>query len=178
MHESRGLPSIHRLAGPFNKADTMKKLLINKTMTLLLGLLVPLLIIVVMEIIGRFGLTESQLFVPPKVIFETLVDLLKEGELARNLGISFLRVTTGFLLGSALGLIFGVAMGMSRHFEEYVGPLFHGLRQVPVLAWIPLLIISIGIGEEFKIYFIALTAFYPMALCLSLLYTSPSPRDG
>jgi sulfonate transport system permease protein len=143
----------------------MNKTIINKVTTLFLGLLLPALIVVLMEIVGRFGLTESQLFVAPKAIWGTLIDLLKEGELVRNLGISFLRVTIGFLIGSTLGLVFGAATGMSRTVEEYVGPLFHGLRQIPVLAWIPLLIICIGIGEEFKIYFIALTAFYPMALC-------------
>jgi sulfonate transport system permease protein len=142
----------------------MKEMIFSNLSKLLLGLLVPVLIIGYMEIIGRFGLTESQLFVPPKAIFDTLIDLLKDGELLRNLGISFLRVTSGFLLGTMLGFVLGAAMGMSRTFEEYVGPLFHGLRQIPVLAWIPLLILSIGIGESFKIYFIAMTAFYPMAL--------------
>jgi sulfonate transport system permease protein len=142
----------------------MKKQITNKTITLLLGLVIPALIIIFMEIVGRFELTESQLFVPPKAIFATCIDLLKEGELLRNLGISFLRVTSGFLLGTTAGLVLGAAMGMSEKLEEYVGPLFHGLRQIPVLAWIPLLILCIGIGENFKIYFIAVTAFYPMAL--------------
>ncbi|HEX9080544.1 MAG TPA: ABC transporter permease, partial [Desulfuromonadaceae bacterium] len=59
---------------------------------------------------------------------------------------------------------FGACMGRSRRVEDYAGPLFHGLRQIPVLAWIPLLMLWIGIGEEFKIGFIAITAFYPMAL--------------
>lgn len=143
----------------------MKSHLIAKSAsTLFLGLVIPILIIVGMEAAARLALVTSQLFVSPKVIFETLTDLLKDGELVRNLGISFLRVTTGFLIGSAAGLLFGAAMGISRKFEEYVGPLFHGLRQIPVLAWIPLLILWIGIGEEFKINFIAVTAFYPMAL--------------
>lgn len=142
----------------------MKKLIANKVSTLFLGLIIPILIVAGMEITARFELTSSQLFVPPKVIYEIFVDLLKNGELLRNLIVSILRVMAGFLIGSLAGLIFGAAMGISRTFEEYVGPLFHGLRQIPVLAWIPLLMLLIGIGEGFKINFIAVTAFYPMAL--------------
>jgi len=142
----------------------MKKLMLDKASNLLLGLIIPILIVACMEMVSRLELTTSQLFVPPKLILETLIFLLKDGELLRNLGISFLRVTSGFLVGVTGGLVFGAAMGMSRKFEEYVGPLFHALRQIPVLAWIPLLILWIGIGEDFKVWFIAVTVFYPMAL--------------
>jgi sulfonate transport system permease protein len=117
-----------------------------------------------MEAVDRFELTTSQLFVAPKVVFATLVDLLREGELVKNLGISSLRVVAGFGLGAGAGLLFGAAMGISRTFEAYTAPLFNGLRQIPVLAWIPLLILWVGIGEGFKVSFITLTAFYPMAL--------------
>lgn len=142
----------------------MKKVITNRVSKILLGLLLPVLIIAGTEMAGRLELTSSQLFVPPQMIFKTMVDLLNDGELLTNLGISFLRVTSGFLLGATLGLVFGGAMGMSRKVEEYAGPLFHGLRQIPVLAWIPLLILWVGIGEDFKVCFIAVTAFYPMAL--------------
>jgi sulfonate transport system permease protein len=142
----------------------MKKLVLDKASKLLLGLIIPILIIAGMEAVGRLELTTSQLFVSPEVIFATLTDLLKDGDLLRNLGISFLRVSVGFLIGAAGGGIFGAAMGLFPRFEEYSGPLFNGLRQIPALAWIPLLILWVGIGENFKICFIALTVFYPMAL--------------
>jgi len=147
------------------EADNMKTIaIVDRTTTLILGLLVPVAIIAGMEAVARLELVSSQLFVPPKVIYETLVDLSLSGELLRNLAVSSLRVAAGFLLGGTAGLVFGAAMGMSRTFEAYVGPLFHALRQIPLLAWIPLLMLWIGIGEDFKIYFIAITAFYPMAL--------------
>jgi sulfonate transport system permease protein len=141
--------------------------IVNRSSTLFLALIIPSLIIVAMETVARFELTTNQLFVPPKIIFETFGDLLKGGDLLRNLAVSTLRVTIGFLIGALAGLVFGAAMGISRTFEDYAGPLFHGLRQIPVLAWIPLLMLWVGIGEDFKICFIAVTAFYPMALSTS-----------
>jgi sulfonate transport system permease protein len=132
----------------------MRQTVIQKVITLALGLVLPLLILVGMEVVACFELTTSQLFVEPKVIFETLVDMIKGDELFINLGISTLRVFIGF----------GTVMGISRTFESYVGPIFNALRQVPVLAWIPLFILWVGIGEGFNISFIAVTAFFPMAL--------------
>lgn len=140
------------------------EIIITKAASLFLALIIPALIIVAMEMADRLELVTSQLFVPPKIIFETFSELLKGGDLLRNLAISTLRVSAGFVIGAFGGLVFGVAMGISRRFEEYAGPLFHGLRQIPVLAWIPLLMLWIGIGEDFKIWFIAVTVFYPMAL--------------
>jgi sulfonate transport system permease protein len=136
----------------------------KKLKTPILGLVLPVLILIGMEVAARFELTTSQLFVEPKVIFETLMDLIKGDDLFINLGISTLRVFIGFVLGTVVGLLFGTAMGISRTFESYVGPIFNALRQVPVLAWIPLFILWVGIGEGFNISFIAVTAFFPMAL--------------
>jgi len=142
----------------------MRQTVRQKVITLILGLVLPVLILIAMEVVARFELTTSQLFVEPKVIFETLVDMIKGDELFINLGISTLRVSIGFVLGGAAGLLFGTVMGISRTFESYVGPIFNALRQVPVLAWIPLFILWVGIGEGFNISFIAVTAFFPMAL--------------
>ena len=136
----------------------------KKLITLILGLVLPVLILIGMEVVARFELTTSQLFVEPKVIFETLLDLIKGDELFINLGISTLRVFIGFVLGGAAGQLIGTLMGISRTFESYDVPIFNALRQVPVLAWIPLFIIWVGIDEGFKITFIAVTAFFPMAL--------------
>jgi sulfonate transport system permease protein len=138
-----------------------------KASTVFLGTIIPVLVIVAMELVARFELTTNQLFVPPQLIFATFRDLLTNGDLLKNLAISTLRVTAGFTIGACAGLVFGAAMGISRTVEGYAGPLFHGLRQIPVLAWIPLLMLWVGIGEDFKIWFIAVTAFYPMALNVS-----------
>lgn len=135
-----------------------------KASSLFLGIIIPALVIILMEIMARYELTTNQLFVPPQLIFTTFCDLLTNGDLLKNLAISTLRVSAGFTVGAGAGLVFGTALGMSRTVEGYAGPLFHGLRQIPVLAWIPLLMLWVGIGEDFKIWFIAVTAFYPMAL--------------
>jgi sulfonate transport system permease protein len=55
-------------------------------------------------------------------------------------------------------------MGLSRPIEKLVSPIFHGIRQVPLVGWIPLIILWFGIGEISKIVFIAIGAFYPVVI--------------
>jgi sulfonate transport system permease protein len=98
------------------------------------------------------------------MVFETLIDLAKSGDLLMNYGISLGRVTAGFFVGSILGALLGAAMGLSRRFESYVFPLFNALSQVPVLGWLPLAMMVFGIGESLKIVIIAQASLVPVAI--------------
>ena len=86
------------------------------------------------------------------------------GDLVRNTGISLLRVAEGFTAGSVIGLLLGIAMGLSPKTEDYVKPLFTAFAQVPTLGWIPFLMLLVGIGEPLKVLVIAKAAFVPVTL--------------
>jgi sulfonate transport system permease protein len=105
-----------------------------------------------------------QLLPAPRLVGETLLDLVRSGDLFSNLGISLVRIAGGFALGSLLGLLLGVAMGLSRRVEEYLQPTFQALNQVPVLGWLPLAMMVFGIGESLKIVIIAQASLVPVAL--------------
>jgi sulfonate transport system permease protein len=70
----------------------------------------------------------------------------------------------GLLLGSSAGILFGVLIGRVRWLGSALLPSFNAFRQVTLIAWIPLLTLWLGQGEEAKQTFIALAAFVPMAL--------------
>lgn len=77
---------------------------------------------------------------------------------------SLARVVLGFLIGAALGMALGVAIGLSRPAQRAVAPTVHGLRQVALFAWIPLLTAWFGNGEVAKIVFISISTFFPVFL--------------
>lgn len=130
----------------------------------ILGLIIPVIVLVSWEIVARLEIFPSQLLVPPKLVLQAFIDLAGNGELLDHLKISFARVFSGFLLGSLLGFLLGAAMGLSKTVEGLLGPLFHSIRQVPLYGWMPLLMLWLGIGEDFKVVFIAVAPFYVMAL--------------
>lgn len=124
----------------------------------------PLLLLLSWEWACRAGLFPEQLLVSPGTVADAFMGLVDDGELQSHLQASLHRLLAGFLAGSALGLAFGVLMGLSRTAENICSPLFNVLRQVPSVAFIPMLILAFGIEETFKIVIVAKAAFFPVAL--------------
>jgi sulfonate transport system permease protein len=111
-----------------------------------------------------WGWLPEQILPKPADVWGTLLDMLRSGELKMHTGFSLLRVVYGFAVGAAAGFALGAAMGLSRTVEDYVRPLFTAISQVPALAWIPLAMLLLGIGETLKIVVIAKAAFVPVVM--------------
>lgn len=131
--------------------------------TRLKGLAVPVAIIVLLEIVVRIGWVPSYQMPAPSEIAVTLTDLAN-GELWKHIGASLIRVLSGFAIGASLALFFAAWVGLSREAEAYLEPTFAGLRSIPSLAWVPLLLLWLGIGETSKVVLIAIGAFFPVYL--------------
>ncbi|HHS7808064.1 TPA: ABC transporter permease [Pseudomonas putida] len=125
------------------------------------GLVLPLLIVVALEFIVRLGWLPSYQMPAPSEIALTLTDLA-EGALWKHISASLLRVLLGFAIGASLALVFAAWVGLSREAEAYLEPTFAALRSIPSLAWVPLLLLWLGIDETSKIVLIAIGAFFPV----------------
>ncbi|PWU27553.1 ABC transporter permease [Pseudomonas sp. RW407] len=125
----------------------------------------PLLLCAALEIAVRAGwLAENQMPAPSSVAL-TLWQLA-HGELWQHIGASLARVASGFAIGSFAALVIGTWVGLSRRAEAYLEPSFQALRAIPSLAWVPLLLLWLGIDETPKVVLIALGAFFPVYLAL------------
>ena len=131
--------------------------------TRLKGLAVPVAILLLLEIAVRVGWVQSYQMPAPSEIATTLTDLA-DGALWKHIGASLTRVLSGFVIGAGLALVFAAWVGLSREAEAYLEPTFAGLRSIPSLAWVPLLLLWLGIGETSKIVLIAIGAFFPVYL--------------
>ena len=82
----------------------------------------------------------------------------------RNLAASLMRDVVGFTLGSLIGIVIGTILGLSRVADRLLMPSFKGLRQIAILAWIPLISIWFGVGEAAKMVVIMAAALIPVVL--------------
>lgn len=126
--------------------------------------LLPLGLIALWFVGAEQGWISPQVLPPPQFVWETLRDLALNGDLWLHVSTSFTRVGVGFAIGTSLGLLLGAAMGLSQRFEAYVLPSFNALVQIPVLAWLPFVLLIVGIGEPLKYILIAKAAMVPVAL--------------
>lgn len=110
------------------------------------------------------GLFPPQILVPPSGVARALADMAASGELQRHVGDSLHRLVIGFVIGALAGMAFGATMALSRLTEAALQPLFLTLWQVPVIAFVPVMVMFLGIDEPFKLAVVAIAAFFPMAL--------------
>jgi sulfonate transport system permease protein len=85
-------------------------------------------------------------------------------EYYKHIWVSIWRVTRAFFLATMLGVPFGLFLGWSKKFKEYVFPVFETLRPIPILAWVPLAIVMFIASESAVIYLTFLASFFATAL--------------
>lgn len=105
-------------------------------------------------------IARSALFPPPWPVFERAVVLLQEGLLQEQVFASLRRIAQGFLLGSAIGIPVGLAIGSFRPIRWILEPWTEFFRFIPAVAMITVAVIWFGIGEESKIFLIAYTTVF------------------
>jgi NitT/TauT family transport system permease protein len=104
-------------------------------------------------------------FLPsPASIVEALWQLTLSGDLWKHLSISLARIGGGWIIGSGLGLIVGVSMGLTSAGRAIGMPLVSAIYPVPKIALLPLLILWLGIGETPKVVTIASGVFFPTVI--------------
>jgi len=73
-------------------------------------------------------------------------------------------VIMGFAVAIGIGVPLGILMGWSRRAEALINPAFLVIRPIPPLAWIPLAILWLGLGDGAKIMVIFFAAFVPAVI--------------
>ncbi len=137
---------------------------INIISNYILMFLTPVFIIVIWQIYSSKGLINVSVLPSPSIIFSTILDLIKSGDLFRDLGISLLRVIKGYAFGCILGITLGTLLGLSKKLDKALVILIGVLRPIPVIAWVPVLILWLGIGETSKVIVICIGTFWPVLL--------------
>lgn len=74
------------------------------------------------------------------------------------------RLLVGWAAASVIGVIAGVALGLSRRLGDYVDPVLHFLRSLPVAAVIPIFLIVLGTGFQMRISLVVFASVWPVLL--------------
>lgn len=104
---------------------------------------------------------------PPDAIAGALFEQARSGALLDNTVASLGRVLGGFVVGAGAAVILGSLLGWFRTIEHLLDPIVEVLRPVPPLAYIPLVIIWVGIGEVSRLLVITLSAFLVCVVAVS-----------
>ncbi|MEV6214233.1 ABC transporter permease [Nocardia sp. NPDC051833] len=108
------------------------------------------------------GLLDQRKLAAPWTVLRTGWELLVDGPLLSHLGVSLQRAVLGLVIGVAVGTVLALVSGLSRLGESLVDGPVQLKRAIPTLGLIPLMILWLGIGEEFKVVLITLGVIVTM----------------
>lgn len=146
----------------------------NLLKNIILGLITPLVVIVIWVYATSSGAVPSSLLPTLSMVKDAFVDMTNSGQLQSDLLLSLSRVVKGFLTAAVLGIVLGTVMGMSKTICVMLQPTITTIRQIPMIAWFPLIILWCGIGELSKVVIIVLAAFFPVLVnTLSGIQSTP-----
>ncbi|MCA8247105.1 ABC transporter permease [Burkholderia multivorans] len=145
-------------------ASSRRRAAVKRLAWLLAPWALPALLFALWSVGSARGWIAPQILPPPDQVYQALAELAASGDLLRHTLISLQRVLVGFAAGTLLGFAIGATLGLSRTFEAYVLPSFNALVQIPVLGWLPFLLLLVGVGEPLKYLLIAHAALVPVTL--------------
>lgn len=104
------------------------------------------------------------LFPSPLAAFQALGELAVSGRLASDITASLYRYAVGYVLASAIAVVLGLLFGWFSRAWAYVNPVVQFLRPISPMAWLPFIVLLLGIGDVPAIAIVFIAAFFPVLL--------------
>jgi NitT/TauT family transport system permease protein len=114
------------------------------------------------EIAGRTG--NTRLLPPLSIVVVAWFDLLVSGQLFRALSTSLQAMALGYVLSVLFGVPLGLLMGRYRRLESFLDIYMTALLTVPMISFIPFLVIAFGLGLHSRVWIVFLFAFVIIAI--------------
>jgi sulfonate transport system permease protein len=125
-------------------------------------LVVPLALLVMWQAISDAGVYNRSQLPAPLDVWRATQQMEEADLLVVHLQASGERVAFGFGWGAVIAIGLGLVVGLSRWAEALFSPTIQAMRAIPSLAWVPLLILWMGIDERPKITLVAIGVFFPV----------------
>lgn len=125
-------------------------------------LIVPAALLVLWQVLAWQEVYSKSQLPPPISVFRATEQLWDADRLTIHFEASLTRVFQGFAVGALIAVGIGLAVGLSRLVDELLTPTIQAIRAIPSLAWVPLLILWMGIDERPKITLVAIGVFFPV----------------
>jgi NitT/TauT family transport system permease protein len=128
------------------------------------GLIVPLC---AWTLLSAFGAVDRVFLPAPTDVAHQLAAWFSDRDLITDVRISFFRVVAGWALSALVAMPIGLAIGTFRGVQALLEPLTDFIRYMPAVAFIPLVMLWVGIDESAKVAIIFIGTFFQMVLMVA-----------
>ena len=124
-------------------------------------------LIAVWWLVTALGLVDPMFLPGPGAVLGALSEQAASGELWADIGVSSFRILVGFVLATVMAVPIGTLMGVNARVEAALEPLMDFIRYMPVVAFVPLTIVWVGIDESQKFLIIWMGTFFQQVLMVA-----------
>jgi taurine transport system permease protein len=114
------------------------------------------------EIFARSGAVTPFMLPPLSTVFERIYDNALSGDLFINVGVTLYRALIGFLIAAVAGVALGAAMARNRLARWFFDPIISVGFPMPKIAFLPIVILWLGLYDVSKISMVVLDAIFPV----------------
>ncbi len=141
----------------------------KKLKRLVLGFLGIAVFLGIWQLAGTLGWVSTKILASPTDVVATFIDKLTNPKpdgstLPQHIWASLKLALIGFGAACVIGIPLGLTMGFFKGMDHFFNPLFEIIRPIPPLAWIPVILLILGIGTTAKAFIIFVAAFVPCLL--------------
>jgi NitT/TauT family transport system permease protein len=123
-----------------------------------------IVIAIAWEALGRSGLVYNDVVPPLSAIFAAIGKELVSVRFYQHLGVTAFEVVVAFAIASVLGVLLGLVLGIRRYLGAAADPYVSALATTPKIVFLPIVMITVGIGMSSKIALGALSAVFPIMI--------------
>jgi ABC-type nitrate/sulfonate/bicarbonate transport system permease component len=123
---------------------------------------VILVLLLAWELVARSGLVTAFMLPPLSDVIARIVHDATGGNLAENVALTLYRALTGFAIAAAGGIALGLAMNRNGGVRWFFDPLISVGFPMPKIAFLPIVILWLGLFDVTKVTMVALDAVFPV----------------
>lgn len=123
----------------------------------------------VWQLLMSAGVISDRTMSTPKQVLDTFITKLHSAEpdgatVQEHFWSSLKLAMAGFLTAVVVGIPMGLIMGYFKAARNFLKPIFEIVRPIPPIAWIPIVILFLGIGMPAKVFIVFVAAFVPCVI--------------
>ena len=138
--------------------------------------LLPITMLAIFEIWARAAHLESDSLAPPSAIAAALVEAFQDGSMLTATRDTLISAFAGLSIGGAVGLAFGIALGIFHIFDRLMEVTIEAIRPIPSIALLPIALIALGFGYRMEITIVAFACVWPILILTRAAVGGIEPR--
>jgi NitT/TauT family transport system permease protein len=138
--------------------------------------LLPVATLALLEIWARAIHLQSDSLAPPSAVAVALVEAFQDGSVLIATRDTLITAFAGLLIGGAIGLAFGIALGIFHIFDRLMEVTIEAIRPIPSIALLPIALIALGFGYRMEIVIVAFACVWPILILSRAAVGGIEPR--